>query len=1087
MALPGEPACPFCGIADERVAFRTTQSLALWDGFPVTEGHLLVIPKRHVPVWHQLSSSEVADLAKAIEEAQKLLRRRYGVDAFNVGFNEGAAAGQTVPHFHVHVIPRRPGDMADPRGGVRHVIPERGNYMRSPMVRRTQADVTPHDRALIAGGDDALLPHLIPHIQEAKAIDVAVAFALDSGVRLVHPHLQEFLERGGRLRFVAGDYLDVTEPAALRHLMDLDGDVERWMFEANLLSFHPKSWIFHNDDGGVAIVGSSNLSETALQLGIEWNYRVYDKMRTSGWRDVLNGFEGLLARREIKALTDEWVDGYERRRVPAPARRGFAEVPPEPPLPTPLPHPIQQQALRALEATRRQGYTAGLVVLATGLGKTWLSAFDCESFERVLFVAHREEILNQAMATFRRMRPTARLGRYTGSEKDLDADVLFASVQTLGRVAHLRNFAPDAFDYIVVDEFHHAAARTYRTLIQHFTPRFLLGLTATPERTDGGDLLALCQENLVFRCDAFEGIEAELLAPFHYFGLPDSVDYAQIPWRSAAFDETKLTEALATQARAQNALDQLQLRGGRRTIGFCCSRIHADFMAAFFSERGIKAVSVHSGETSAPRVKSLERLKAGDIAVIFTVDIFNEGVDVPEIDTILMLRPTESAIVWMQQFGRGLRLSPDKPFLTVLDYIGNHRVFLTKVRALLGAVDGDRALALKLDAIRKKEIVFPPGCEVTYELQALNLLESLLRATRDADALEAFYVDFRLRRGERPTATEVFHAGFDPKATGHGHWFSFVDFMGDLRANEKAFNSRQGSFLQNVANTPMSKSYKMLVLDAMMAAESFFKGMQVDALADGVVRLASRNPRFTDDISVPLEDVDGVRKLLIDQPIAAWAGGRGTGGESFFAFENDVFHPTFEVQAEIQESAQGMLREIVDWRIAQYLARTLKDSPQPPTGGETLVESSKLEIWQSYDRSQIPPLFGGHFNPGNWNSGMVMVGNNLILLVTLTKGNLASGNNYEDHFIDADTFEWQSQNQTSQASKRGRIINGSLPGYAVHLFVRPTKLRSMTAAPFTYCGPLSFESWTGEKPITVTWKLAESVPNHLRRLFKIEA
>jgi diadenosine tetraphosphate (Ap4A) HIT family hydrolase len=162
--MPGEPTCPFCGIADDRVAFRTAQSLALWDGFPVTEGHLLVIPKRHVPSWHELSPSEVANIGKAIKDAQKLLRRRYGVDAFNVGFNEGAAAGQTVPHFHVHVIPRRQGDMADPRGGVRHVIPGKGNYMRPPVVRRTYDDVTPHDRALIAGGDDALLPSAPPRV-----------------------------------------------------------------------------------------------------------------------------------------------------------------------------------------------------------------------------------------------------------------------------------------------------------------------------------------------------------------------------------------------------------------------------------------------------------------------------------------------------------------------------------------------------------------------------------------------------------------------------------------------------------------------------------------------------------------------------------------------------------------------------------------------------------------------------------------------------------------------------------------------------------------------------------------------------------
>lgn len=1073
-------SCPFCDREDGRVVFQTQYSLAIWDGYPVTEGHILVVPKRHTPVWHNLRREELADIGGAIAQAQRFLRDRYAIDGFNVGFNEGAAAGQTVPHFHVHVIPRRIGDMADPRGGVRHVIPEKGNYVRRRGRDVQQADKTPHSRALIAGGEDALLPHLIPHIQQANAIDVAVAFVLDSGVRILHPHLQEFLDRQGRLRIVAGDYLDVSDPTALRRMLDLDGNVQRWMFEANLLSFHPKSWIFHYDHSGVAIVGSSNISETALQSGIEWNYRVFDEAKSNGWADVLSGFEALIERREIAALTNDWIDRYEERRVPVPTRRGFAEVAADAPVAVPVPHPIQQRALDALKATRRQGYTAGLVVLATGLGKTWLSAFDSELFERVLFVAHREEILTQAMATFRCIRPNSRLGRYNGVDKDVDADVLFASIQTLGRSAHLRHFAPDAFDYVVVDEFHHAAAPTYKKLIGHFTPRFLLGLTATPERTDGGDLLALCQENIVFRCDVFEGIEAELLAPFRYFGVPDEVDYEQIPWRSSAFDEEKLTQALATQARAQNAFEQMQEHGGSRAIGFCCSRLHADFMAAFFAERGLRAASVHSGDKSAPRVRSLERLQAGELDVVFAVDMFNEGVDVPEIDTVLMLRPTESAIVWMQQFGRGLRRSTEKSHLVVVDYIGNHRIFLSKVRSMLGATDGDRALALKLEAVRRKEIEFPPGCEVTYELKALEILEGLLRSTKDADALEAFYADFKLRHGIRPTATEVFHAGFDPESTGHRGWFSFVRHMEDLDEFQKSVEQRHGAFLQSVSVTPMSKSYKMLVLDALLAEEDFMKGMNVDSLAQSVIKSASRNPRFASDLSVPLDDVDGVRKLLVEHPIAAWVEGKGTGGERYFEFKEPVFRLGFDVHPAVQATFKQMTGEIVDWRIAQYLARST--APSKPVA----VSPKNLDLWQSYTRSDIPPMFGAVFNTGSWNSGMVLTGQNLVLLVTLTKGNLAAGNEYLDHFIDDQVFEWQSQNQTTQASKHGRIINGSMPGHSVHLFIRPTKLRGGGAAPFIYCGVPQFVDWRGEKPITVQWKLETPVPEHLRRLFKVD-
>jgi len=292
-------------------------------------------------------------------------------------------------------------------------------------------------------------------------------------------------------------------------------------------------------------------------------------------------------------------------------------------------------------------------------------------------VAHREEILNQALATFRRIRPDASLGLYNGDERMPDRDVVFASIQTIGRQAHLDRFDPHAFDYIVVDEFHHASARTYRRLIAHFEPQFLLGLTATPERTDGGDLLSLCEENLVYRCDVAKGIQRRLLCPFSYFGVPDDVDYTNIPWRNSRFDEEKLTTAVATQRRAANAFEQWQKRGGRRTLAFCVSQRHADFMRDYFVKNGIRAASVHSGPSSDPRALSLERLGNGSLPIVFAVDMFNEGVDVPAIDTVMMLRPTESRIVWTQQFGRGLRWMDDKR-LAVIDYIGNHRSFLLK-------------------------------------------------------------------------------------------------------------------------------------------------------------------------------------------------------------------------------------------------------------------------------------------------------------------------------------------------------------------------------------------------------------------------
>ena len=466
-------------------------------------------------------------------EERAVLEGRPKPDGYNVGFNAGAAAGQTVFHLHVHVIPRYAGDVPDARGGIRHVIPDKANYMVRDDPGEYRRTGYVDDVRLTTGPDAPLLDRLRADIDRSQRVDIAVAFVMSSGVALLFEHLRDVLERDGQLRLLTGDYLGVTDPQALLRLLDLPRDPELRVYETRLgTGFHLKSYICHfGDGGGAAYVGSSNLSRSALLDNVEWNFRVFPSVDAAGFREAATAFESLYEHPATTAINPRWVSDYRARRPQAGVV--VAGAPPEAPAEIPKPHFVQHLALQALAKTREQGNTAGLVVLATGLGKTWLSAFDSDQpeFNRVLFVAHRDEILTQSLGTFRRIRPDASLGFYTGTQKDENAEVLFASIQTLGRLPHLRNFAPDAFDYIVVDEFHHAAAASYRKLLEHFQPKFLLGLTATPDRTDGGDLLGLCQENLIYRCDLFEGIGKGLLSPFHYYGVPDNVDYENIPWR----------------------------------------------------------------------------------------------------------------------------------------------------------------------------------------------------------------------------------------------------------------------------------------------------------------------------------------------------------------------------------------------------------------------------------------------------------------------------------------------------------------------------------------------------------------------------
>ncbi len=338
----------------------------------------------------------------------------------------------------------------------------------------------PHDAPLVRGGDDPLLAHLASCFPRASQVWIAVAFILDRGVELLHPYFQELLEtpRQGRLRLLTGDYFDVTQPRGLRRLLDLDGERELRVFETAGQAFNPKAYIFHYPNGeGVAFVGSSNLSASALGNGVEWNYRIVRSADARGFGAVIAEFEKLNAHPKTVDLSEEWIAAYETRRQPE-HKHASIDVPAEQLAPA-IPTDIQREALAALRASRATGNRAGLVVMATGLGNTWLSAFDAVAFAResdrepgdvrILFVAHRDEILDQARGTFRRILPDASMGKYTGTERAPSADVLFASIQTLSRDPHLHGFAADAFDYIIVDEFHHAAATTYRKILEHFT------------------------------------------------------------------------------------------------------------------------------------------------------------------------------------------------------------------------------------------------------------------------------------------------------------------------------------------------------------------------------------------------------------------------------------------------------------------------------------------------------------------------------------------------------------------------------------------------------------------------------------------
>uniref|UniRef100_UPI0035B0A158 DEAD/DEAH box helicase family protein n=1 Tax=Stella sp. TaxID=2912054 RepID=UPI0035B0A158 len=610
---------------------------------------------------------------------------------------------------------------------------DRTDVWLNAIVRRSPVNAV---RLITGEQSNPFLPQLSAAIAQAAEIELAVAFIKTTGLRLLLEDLHTALGHGeprdrppARLRVLTSDYLGVTDPDALRLLLLLqEQGAHVRVFEAGSDSFHLKAYLFarfgpHGNFLGTAFIGSSNISRIALTDGLEWNYRI-DYPADPGFLEARARFEELFRDPRTLCLTDGWIRSYEQRRVTLtrPVVPGSDER--EPP---PEPSQIQAEALDALAATRAQGFRRGLVVLATGLGKTWLAAFDATRLgaKRVLFIAHREEILHQAAATFLRIRPQTAIGLYTGRQRVEAVDVLCASVQTLGHNRHLERFPPEHFDYIVVDEFHHAAAPTYRRLLAHFVPQFLLGLTATPDRSDQSDILSLCDDNLVFSRTLFDGVSSGLLAPFEYYGIWDeTVDYREIPWRNGKFDPEQLTNKLATLARARHALAKWRTRRQTRTLAFCVSIKHAEYMADQFRRHGVQAAAVYAG-SELGRGAALEQLSSGRLEVLFSVDLFNEGVDLPAIDTVLMLRPTESKILFLQQMGRGLRRAEGKEKLVVLDFIGNHRSFLHKPQLLAQTGGSFRQLAAFARNLEAGRFALPPGCFLNFDLQLIEFLKAL--------------------------------------------------------------------------------------------------------------------------------------------------------------------------------------------------------------------------------------------------------------------------------------------------------------------------------------------------------------------------
>lgn len=672
---------------------------------------------------------------------------------------------------------------------------------------------------------------LLHSFQKADSVDIIVSFLMESGVNMLIKHLGNALKRGAKIRILTGNYLGITQPSALYLIKrKLGNQIDLRFYNEKNRSFHPKSYIFHYEDYSEIYIGSSNISRSALTSGIEWNYRFRSTTDPESYDKFYETFEDLFQNHSI-AIDDEELRKYSKNwhkpavskdleRYDAETEDNDVQEPFEP-------RGAQIEAICALEHTRAEGASRALISAATGVGKTYLAAFDSKKYKRVLFVAHKEEILRQAAESFQNVRKSDDYGFFDGNAKCTDKSVIFASVATLGKSEYLNEtyFPKNYFDYVVIDEFHHAVNDQYMRIVEYFKPQFLLGLTATPERMDGRNIYEICDYNVPYEISLKDAINKGMLVPFHYYGIFDKTDYSQLHQVRGKYDDRELNQTYIGNERRYELIYKNYCKyGSKRALGFCCSKEHAKDMAKEFCRRGIPSVAVYSdahGEYTEDRGIAIQKLMQGEIRVIFSVDMFNEGVDIPAVDMVMFLRPTESPIVFLQQLGRGLRKSMGKEYLNVLDFIGNYEK-AGRVRFLLtGKTFSETKTYNPADRTD-----CPDDCMIDFDLELIDLFAEMDKRTlRVKDCIRGEYYRVKNLLDKSPSRLELFTYMDDDvyqlamqhsKENPFKRYLDYKKELDELSEDELAFlqDIHGRDFIHLIETTNMTKVYKMPVLMA---------------------------------------------------------------------------------------------------------------------------------------------------------------------------------------------------------------------------------------------------------------------------------
>jgi superfamily II DNA or RNA helicase len=854
-------------------------------------------------------------------------------------------------------------------------------------------------------------------------------------------------------------YTGSTERRAIEHLLELGAEV-KVSYQTDMTRLHAKAWLFQRESGfSTVFIGSSNLSTSAMLDGVEWNVR----LSTVDAPTIIEKFSATFDSYWEHPDFETYVRGRDEKRFDDAIASAIKDEPLSFVGVEVQPWPYQRDMLEHLTVERyRHNRWRNLIVAATGTGKTVVAALDYRRLNdseeplpwiakrplSLLFIAHRQEILKQSLAMYRTVMRDSSFGElYVDGHRPDEWRHVFASIQSLSAM-DVATIDPDAFDVVIVDEFHHAAAPTYRKLLDHLRPKTLLGLTATPERTDGESILHWFDGRIAVELRLWDALDRGLLSPFHYFGVHDNVDLSQVAWKRGRYDETALEKVYTgNDTRVVQILTQLQQKIGNlsrmRALGFCVGVHHAEFMAERFRAAGIASKAVLGTTDSVARDHALRQLRDGTIQCLFAVDIFNEGVDVPQVDTVLFLRPTESALIFLQQLGRGLRRARDKQCLTVLDFIGNANRnfrFDLRYRALTGASRREVE-----EQVSNGFPYLPAGCSIQLDRESTKIVLENLRHSIGAN-FRSFVGELKTMTPPVSLARFLHDAAVEPEELYRSRGWSWTRLKREAgHTSDGTSDSGDEQQLLNAFTRLLhiDEEHRLTLLQQLTANDAFsldtlstrdrriVEGFMLMVWGDQEYDLASAVDRFRHQRAVR----DELRELLA-------------------VLDDRAAHRTYPIVDELPEQQRAHFVDVP----LQVHARYTRD-----------------EVLAAIGRSTLAKPFSHREGP-LWHEPT----NTDYFFITLQKSEkyYSPSTRYRDYAISPELFHWESQSTTPERSPTGqRYIHHANRGSNVMLFVRSSNKDAYNRTPsFTFLGPVKYQSHTSERPMAIVWRLHRAMP-----------